>query len=103
MVHSYVNLVDREERVDEGEEDEDDDEEEDEEEAEEVGGLATCCRVSFSTTVTGLSEMLRTEASLNACVHLQYWQLMLQRANINRSDDRESQTRVKDLQIIFSF
>ena len=47
MVHSYVNLVDREERVDEGEEDEDDDEEEDEEEAEEVGGLATYCRLLF--------------------------------------------------------
>ena len=50
MVHSYVNLVDREERDDEGEEEEDDDEE-DEEEAEEVGdhthGLATYLRFCF--------------------------------------------------------
>ena len=50
MVHSYVNLVDREERDDEGEEEEDDDEE-DEEEAEEVGdhthGLATYCWFCF--------------------------------------------------------
>ena len=50
MVHSYVNLVDREERDDEGEEEEDDDEE-DEEEAEEVGdhthSLATYRRFCF--------------------------------------------------------
>ena len=109
MVHSYVNLVDREERDDEGEEEEDDDEE-DGEEAEEVSdhthGVATYCRFCFffnkchrllwDVTNRGIFEFS------GACVHLQYW-LMLQRANVNRSDDRESQTRVRLLQILLQF
>ena len=73
MVHSYVNLVDREERDDEGEEEEEEDEE-DEEEAEEVGDhthtrsrniLAVLFFFQQLSTPASLSEMLRTEASLS--------------------------------------
>ena len=61
---------------------------------------ATCCQLCFffncHQLVWDVTDRDVFDFS-NECVHLQYWLMLHARANINRSDDRESQTRVKHL------